>query len=149
MAIQYPLINGVRYDFSSIEIDFNGKKFLGFTKIAYSDSLEPGKPRGAHPQAVGRTRGEYDCEASAEMFRQEFDELATALGDGYGEVPVTITVGYSATGQPTITDVLSGVRIKKVSNEHSQSTDALAVSLELDPQLITRNGKTLLKNPRR
>lgn len=149
MTISYPLVNGHRYSFASIEVDFEGKKFLGFTEINYKDSLEPGKLRGLGPQVIGRTRGDYDSEGSFKCFRQEFDELTTALGDGYGEKSITIAVTYSEENQPTVTDRLTGVRIKSVDNSNSQGTDATEVSCELDVLLVERNGKTLVKNPRK
>src|SRR5262245_3632205 len=99
MALQYPLINGRRYDFSSITLNAAGTKLTGFTSIKYSHKLTPKKVMGTHPQPIGRTRGEYEAQGSLTLYRQEMDELRTQLGPGYMEVIFDITVSYADDGQ--------------------------------------------------
>lgn len=140
-----PLINGNYYSYSSIEIDINGRKIKGFKEISYDDGLDPGVARGTSPIALGHSQGDYEANASGEMFRKDFDELTTALGDGFGEVEFPITVTYASRGLPTVTDRLPAVRIKKADNSNSQGNDPTSVKLEfavLAP--IERNGKRLV-----
>lgn len=143
---QIPLINGHRYQFTSLEANVAGIPIPGITELTYSDTLEPGKVEGARPQLLGRTRGKYEAEASMSMYRQEFDELTTKLGDGYGEKVFNIVANYGDDGQPTVTDRIVGCRIKKVDNQAQKGNDPLEVKLELDIMYITRNDKTLVKN---
>jgi hypothetical protein len=150
--MQYPLINGHRYDFSSIEFKYKPPtgvvvRTLGLKDIDYSDSLEPGKVRGNHAQKVGRTRGEYDSEASFTMYKSEFDEMVALLGPGYMEKYFDLSVTYAEAGSPTTTDSIVACRIKKVSNAHSEGGEPLAVKVDLDPSHILRNGLHGLINP--
>lgn len=144
MATQ-PLINGNLYSFASIEIDVRGRKIKGIKDLSYDDGLDPGMARGTSPIPLGHTQGDYEANASLEMFRKDFDELAALLGDGFGEVEFPITVTYASRGMPTVTDRLPAVRIKKVDNSNSQGNDPTAVKIELAVLApIVRNGKMLV-----
>jgi len=144
MATQ-PLVNGNRKSFASVEIDIKGRKYRGVTEINYSDTLEPGVARGTSPIALGHTQGDYEAEASVSVLREEFEEIMTQLGDGYGEVEFPITVTHAARGQRTTTDRLPAVRIKNVDTSHSQGTDPTAVKMDLAVLApIERDGKRLV-----
>lgn len=148
----YPLINGHRYDFSSIDFRYQTPtgvmvRTVGIKEISYSDSLEPGKVRGNHAQNVGRTRGEYSAEASITLYKQEFDEMIALMGTGYGEKYFDISVSYAEAGSPTKTDLVTGNRIKRVENSGSEGNEALIVKVDLDPSDVYRDGKHLLLNP--
>ncbi len=130
MATQ-PKVNGNYYSFASIEIDVKGRKIKGITDISYDDGLDPGMARGTSPIPLAHTQGDYEANASMEMFRKDFDELVTLLGDGYGEVEFPITATYASRGMPTVTDRLPAVRIKKVDNSNSQGNDPTKIKLEL------------------
>jgi len=140
MTLAYPLINGVRYDFSSIEVKVSGRSFLGIKEIAYSDSLEPGEVYGAHAQVLGRTRGQYKAEGSMTLFRAEADEWLQALGEGFLEAVFDIQVFYAEAGMPLVTDTLVGCRIKKPDISLSAGSDALQVKFDLHMLYILHNG---------
>lgn len=139
--MEYPLINGHRYSYASIEADINGKKFYGHKEISYNQELEPGEVRGAHSQLLGRTKGDLKAEASLTTYLEEWQELLEALGDGYMETPFDIIVSYAEEGRPTVTDKLRGCRIKRVEESHSQGTDALTVKLDLHVLWIEFDGR--------
>jgi hypothetical protein len=144
MAIEYPLVQGERHDFASIEVTIETeqgpKRFKGFTAVNYSASLEPGQVRGTAARKIGRTIGEATEEGSLEMYLAEWDELRAALGNGYMRKVFNVTVTYGADGLPVTTDTLVGCRIKKVDKSHSQGADGLKVKLELDVMKILENG---------
>lgn len=144
----YPLINGVRYDFSSIEARIAGQLFLGFKEISYNETLEPGEVRGTSAQLLARTRGEYKAEGSVTLFKQEWAELLALLGNGYLEVVFPIVVHYADTAMPVITDNLVGVRLKGGDNAHSQGTDPLVVKSDLHIMYIKQAGLKPLTNLR-
>jgi hypothetical protein len=144
MATQ-PKVNGNYYSFATIEIDVKGRKIKGITDLSYDDGLDPGMARGTSAIPLAHTQGDYEANASLEMFRKDFDELVTLLGDGFGEVEFPITATYASRGMPTVTDRLPAVRIKKVDNSNSQGNDPTKVKLELAVLTpIVRNGKTLV-----
>lgn len=146
----YPLVNGNRYSWASIEIVINGLRFRGFKEISYSNGLEPGEMRGQGVQKLGRTRGELKPEASITIFLQEYMLLIAALaptGEGYLETEFDITVSYSDRNQPIITDTLVGCRLKKPDRSASQGTDALAVKCDLDLMFVKENGLSPIVDP--
>lgn len=147
MTIAYPLINGVRHEWSSVEIKCKGKIFVGVKEIAYSHKLEPTKVYGTHPQPIGRTRGVYTPEASITLYLAEAQELREELGDGYMEESFDIVCAYSESALDAITDEIIGCRIKGEDHSASQGPDPLVRKFDLDVMLIRLNGKDALKSP--
>lgn len=142
IPISYPLINGHRYSFSSIEFGANGIVMRGVSSIDYGDELTPGKMRGTGPNVIGRTRGEYDGDASIEMYRLEWENLKSTLGTngvGFGETSFPVTVMYGETGQPVVTDTLEGCRITKVRTGGAEGSDPTKVTLTIDLTRILHN----------
>jgi hypothetical protein len=121
--------------------------YLGWSAVNYTDSLEPGIVRGLHAQFLGRTRGDYTCEASLTGYHEEVRELLDQLGDGYLEAIFDISVTYQEGDGPTHTDEIRGCRLQSIANGHTQGTDGLAIDLTLAPTLIIRNGLHPLKIP--
>jgi hypothetical protein len=144
-----PLINGNRYDFSSIRAMVKGLTYLGFKSINYSHSLEPGEVYGTHAQKMGRTRGQYKPEASFEMYKEEYALLLTGLGPGYMERSFDIVVNYEewdGLTQRVVTDVVAGFRIKKAENAHSSGNEPLTVKVEGSVMYVLENGLAPLNN---
>lgn len=145
MPLQYPLINGHRFDFSSVEISAGARLFNGVKSLKYSQTLEPGKVRGNRSQVIGRTRGPLDSDGSIELYRLEFQELIATLaalrpGVGYMEAAFDITVTYAEAGSTVIQDVLQGCRIKKHENNGQEGGDALTVACDLDIMMVLPGG---------
>lgn len=135
-----PLVNGFRKDWSAIEVTVKGSRYPNsFTEIAYTKSYERGEVRGRGPNKIGRTRGQAKCEASAKMFKDDFEDLKAKLGADFMNQPFDIIVNYEEAGV-VITDTISGCVLNKVENSHSQGTDALAISLEFDVMDILLGG---------
>jgi hypothetical protein len=144
----YPLINGVRHDFSSIEFTIKGAACLGVKEIAYSDSLEPGEVRGTSAQLLGRTRGQLKSEGSFTVPQQEWKELLDKLGNGFLEAVFDIVVNFREDGA-MYTDKILGCRVKKADRSHSNNADALEVKVELSVMRIEWNGKDPIRNMRK
>ncbi len=147
-AIQYPLINGVRHAFSSIELRVNGSIILGFTEINYSPKLDPGIVRAAGALPVGMTLGNMEYEGDFTLLLQEFNNMLVQLGDGFMTVPFDIVVAYDASlggvqsgGLDVIVDTLEGCRISSVeATASSGSTDALTRKCTVKPLNVLLNG---------
>lgn len=145
MAIQYPLINGRYYSHAEIEIKLFGDITMGVKSVKYSDNLEAGEVRGNHPQAIGRTLGEYKCEGSITLFLPQWIELVTKLGNGFMVKPFDLVVSYAADGLPLVTDIVRGCRIKK-NDRSSEGTDAIEMPMDLHPMSIKWNGLDPIPN---
>lgn len=147
-AIPYPFINGIRYDWSSLEIDISGP-VAGVKELSYGHSLSPGIIRGTRSQPLGRTRGKYEPEASMTLYRSEYNDLTTKLtaqgasvGMGFMEVSFMITVAYSEAYSDVIIDKVIGCRIKKAEHGGSEGEDPMVVKCDLDVMAIIENGKS-------
>jgi hypothetical protein len=148
-SIGNPLINGNRYDYSSIKAMLDGLSYLGFKSINYSHALEPGEVYGTHAQKMGRTRGQYKPEASFEMYKEEYALLLLGLGPGYMERSFDIVVNYEewdGSIQRVITDNIIGFRIKKAENAHSSGNEPLTVKVEGSVMYVLENGLAPLNN---
>ena len=149
--VAYPLINGVRYDYSSIEIKFNGNTYRGVKEVAYNETLEPSKVYGTSAEILGATRGVYDCSGSVTMYKSDARALREALvgagQNGWGEKAFDIVVTFSANGEAVQTDQLIGVRLKGRDASHSQGPDALEEKYDLHIMKIISDGQQMISNP--
>lgn len=144
--IQYPLVNGVRHSFASIELKVGTDIYNGFRAIDYNRVRTRAKPRGNHPDPYGKTIGENDYTATIEFYLAEFYRLINSLGNGYGDIPVEVSVTYAVPaigGSPafvTHQDIIKGGTID--SSEASQQTgpDALTRKIDLNPTKILYDG---------
>jgi hypothetical protein len=133
-SVAYPLINGHRYSFASIEADFNGRKVLAITEINYKPSLKGTTVYGSTPHPLGRTRGKVENTWSAKMARLEFEVFKSTLGVpgtgmGFGETAFDIVVQYSELLQPVTTDTILGARIEESDLSNTDGTDPSMVNL--------------------
>ncbi len=138
----FPKINGVVFDFSSVELDIAGEVFTDVEEITYSHTLEPGEMRGTRAELLGRTRGEYSAEGSITFRKAAWGRLVASLGEGYLEQSVDITVNYAEEGEDTISDKLFGARFTAPENSHSQGSDPLNVSVDISIVRVEENGVT-------
>lgn len=151
--IPYPLINGHRYSFASIEARFNGIAIIGFKSLNYDDSLEPGEVYGSRPQLLGATRGKQKASGDFEMYRLEFELLKASLAaiptglgltPSFGEPYFKIVATYAEAGQPVVTDTLHGVRIKKAASGNTDGTDASLIKCDLFVTRVELGGVSIV-----
>jgi hypothetical protein len=144
--ISYPLINGHRYSFASIEAIFNNIPFIGFTAVNYKPSLKAGMVYGSRPQPIGRTRGKAEFTFDFEMYRLEFEIFKASLvsvagpGNGFGEVSFRTVVQYSEIGQSVVTDTMVGARIEEADLSNADGTDPSKVKCTCSCMDILLNG---------
>lgn len=143
MAIAYPLINGSRHSWASIELRCAGSVVQGGTEINYSPSLEPTFVFGAGAEPIGRTLGQAGYEGDVTLLLEEFNELVERLGDNWMTVAFDIVVSHDASGAglSVIQDTLIGCRITKVENSSSSSsTEPTTRKCTLSIMRIKMNG---------
>lgn len=141
----YPLINGMRHDYSSVEIKLNTLRFNGVKSITYRHSLDPGMLRGNRAGFIGRTRGSYTAEGSIELYRAEYETLIASLTLnpllGYFEAQFDIEVSYSEAFSQLLTDKCIGCRLKSSEHSNSEGNDPSTVSCDLSIMYLLENGK--------
>lgn len=140
--IPYPLVNGVRHSFASIELKLDGQVFIGFKSISYSRKRDRGIVHGNHPDPIGKTRGKNTYEGSCELYLAEWQFFVTGVlgGAGYGDRFFDVLVTYSENGFDTIQDVIKGCTMDSTEGEGSEGTDALTRKVDLKPLKILFNG---------
>jgi hypothetical protein len=148
MALAFPLINGNRFDYTSIEVIVAGVPYRGVKAVNYSDSLDKAKQYGTSARSLGKTRGKYDADGSLEIFKEEAIILRGALaaqagGDGWGEVDFTLTVAYAEAGQSVTVDTLQA-SVQKVEDGHAQGNEGLTEKWTLTVLEVKRSGLSLL-----
>src|SRR6185312_10073383 len=146
--ISYPLINGVRHSWASVEANVAGQIYY-ITSINYSRERKRTMVKVNHPDPVAKTRGENDYDADVEMLLAEFNALqaalvaqANALGlnGGYGDVPFKIVVSYTEAGLDTVTDTILGCKMDSTDASNTQRTDPTKRKFKTNPLKIIYNG---------
>jgi len=145
--IQYPLINGVRHGYSSIEIKINNQIYTAFKSINYSRKRSRTMLRGNSPDPLGKTRGTNEYSSDCEMALAEFNLMLSLLGPGYGDVIFQVTATYTESGFDTISDVLIGCTVDSTDVSQSEGTDPLYRKFDLLPLKILFNGVDDLQTP--
>jgi hypothetical protein len=133
-----PIINSNVYGHSSLEIMIAdiSLPLNSVKEISYSGKLEPGKAYGTGVKKLARTVGQYDCTGSMTVLRTEADQIRASLQSisniGYMAQPFNLSITYAENGQPTVTDVLVGVRITSDDTSSSSGSEPIEVKFELD-----------------
>lgn len=129
------VIQGLQWDWSSIEITADNRPFGGVKSLDWDHGLEPGEGRGTRAQVALRSRGKYSASGSMEMYAYEYQQLITQLGAGgargYMEYAFDIAVSYVEKNLPMVSFFLPGVRIKKEARSHSEDGGILMVKADL------------------
>jgi hypothetical protein len=149
--VALPLINGRRYQFSSIEMSVlkpggSTEIFIEFNSISYADALDIAFVRGTNQAPIGWTDGEYEAEdTTVAFYKSALQRLIDAVGPGYLGANFVITVKYSAVGEPLTTDVIT-CRLSGLKDAPAQGNEAITTEATFKTMLITRNGNTPLLN---
>ncbi len=141
--IPYPMMDGNELSSASIEANFAGGVFAGFTALDYGVEVTPGEVRGASQRVLATTAGDEKFTASTTMRKTEYENyrarLTAGSGQGYMMVRHPITVCYYEIGMTNpITDVLLGCRIVKDQDSHKQGVEGLMVQITYHVMRIMR-----------
>jgi hypothetical protein len=130
----FPLINGVYYSYSNIELHIGSAAQLqiaGVKTINYKDNLGRVKVRGTAMQPLGLTQGRYEANGDIEMYLDAFMLLVTTLGPGWRQQPVQAVVTYGPgipfpmPTIPFVTDVIPGFYLGELDASQSEGEEAL------------------------
>ena len=138
--IQYPLVNGSGYSYSSIELNLQGLIFRGFKAIDFSRKRDRPKVYGNSPDPLFKVVGKNEYDASGELYLAEFNNFLTQLGPGYGDAYFTTYVTFEQQGFPTTQVKIIGCTLDEVTASFTEGTDPLAMKFMLNPLKILWNG---------
>lgn len=145
MATQeFPAVNGQKHSYADVVIAVGGRKFRGISSISYKASRGMTDVHGTGPNRVGVALGKVANEGSLEMYREDFQDLLDAIGDGYSNVPLQVMVAYRVRiGARLLRDTLNGVRIKEFDLTAQEGDDPIKVKAALNIGEIIANGKRI------
>ena len=145
----YPLTNGYRYAWASIEVKVAGQVFYA-TAVNYSRKRNRSLVRVNHPDPIAKTRGSNEFSADIEMLLSEFNALQAALiqqanqqglNGGYGDVFFQVVVQYTENNLDTITDTITGCTLDSTEASNAEGTDASKRKFELNPLKVIFGGQ--------
>lgn len=158
--LSYPLVNGYRKSFVSIEARFETNvaslsvaglnigaslslSLLGFKNITMKRKRTRGLARGFHPNPLGKTKGSNAFECTLEMYIDEFNSLQAqlaAVNPNYGDVFFQFSRTYTENGTDTITDTAIGCTMDQTDGDDQQNDDPTTRKIELAPLNILFGG---------
>lgn len=154
-AISYPLTNGTRHSWASVEAKVAGQIFY-VTAVNYSRKRNRTIVRANHPDPIAKTKGSNDYSADIEMLLSEYNALQAALiaqasqaglNGGYGDVFFSVVVQYSENGLDTVTDTILGCTMDSTDASNAEGTDPSKRKFDLAPLKILFAGQDDLGSP--
>ncbi len=76
-----PLINGVAYDFGSVEFQIMGRSVHGISEISYEAKREVKNNFGAGYKPVSRSYGRYEFSGKVKLHMEEIEALTKVAPD--------------------------------------------------------------------
>lgn len=154
-AIQYPLVNGTRHSWASVEAKINGQIYY-ITSINYSRKRSRTMVKENHPDPTGKTRGSNEYSCDVEMLLSEYNNFQQALiaaanqaglNGGYGDVFFQIVVQYAENNLDTVTDTINGCTMDSTEASNAEGTDPTKRKFECAPLKILFAGQDDLATP--
>lgn len=125
---------GVMKGWNSITVNLLGRDIEGITEISYTDSQTKENAYGAGGFPIGRTRGNYEAEASITLYKEELDGLRLSLGLGkriQDIAPFDIIVVYEDQNGVIMKDVIRNAEFTNDGVEVAQSDGTITTQLTL------------------
>lgn len=132
-----PLINGYRYSFSSIELNFLAGAFVGrvidVDEITYGEQLDIAFRRGTSKIPLGSTSGVWEPQEGSfsigkSTWTQFMLNIAATAGQWLG-LNFVLNINYNDVNEPLTTEVLTG-RFTGSENNHAYGPDALKINVK-------------------
>lgn len=138
-----PVVNGAHFSHASVTSNINGRDYFGCSALNYGSERETSPVHGTGPEQVGVVFGVVKHSCDGEFYKKDAARIRRALGNGYSEVPITITVTYRETAISELhTDVIS-CYLKKEDLKSQQGSDPTKETLEFHVNSITRDGLSI------
>ena len=150
----YPLINGYRPSWASIEFKFNGTIVVAINKAKYGAKRTRTQPYGTNVNPLAKTRGKIAYNGNVTWLLTEYYNFIGILGaadptgqNSYGDAFFGVDITYQDTGGGIIHDQLLGCTIDEDDSAHTEGAETLMVTTDLAPLLVLRNGQPMSSQP--
>lgn len=127
---------------SSIIANMLGRDLEGISAISYSDTVTKENVKGAGMYPIGRSRGDYEAEASITLFKEEVDALKLSLASGKRLQDIAafdIIVQYQNPEGLIVKDIIHNVEFTNDGVDVSQGDGTITTEYELICSHITWN----------
>lgn len=123
---------GTMQGWNAITVNLFGRDVEGITSIKYLDSMEKENVQGAGAYPVGRSRGNYEAEASITLYKEEIDAIKKASSVPLLEIaPFDIIVQYTMPDGTILKDVIRNAEFMNDGVELEQGDGTISTELEL------------------
>ena len=138
--IQYPFVQGVRMDPSSVELRLGSpvNLILLFVSLSWKRARTRTKVVLNHPDPVGKTRGKNEYTAALELAIEEYNVVLSTLGQGYGDKQFTMFVNIVELGFLPVRVQIRGCSLDEDDGDVSGS-NGLTRKIALNPTKILIN----------
>lgn len=134
-------VNGVAYDFASLELGIPGGPAYGLQSITHGLSVELEKMSGATREDYDRTPGiGHVDDAEAEVYESDYQRMIADLGNGYMMQEWPATLSYGFTGQPLKTIEFGRCQLIKVSQNAQKGPGGLTRSMTISIMRVKEFG---------
>lgn len=139
-----PTINGAMHSHASCTVNANGTNYFGVSALNFGSERETSPAFGTGPNQVGTVFGAVKHTGDFEMYTEPAQLFRDSLGDGYSEVPLTITATWRETAIARLHKVEIYGYIKKDETKSQQGSEPGKDMFELHVTDIIRDGKRLV-----
>lgn len=123
---------GEMLGWNAIRVNLFGRDVEGITGISYTDTETKENVYGAGKYPVGRSRGNYEAEASMTLYKEEADALRLASPVRLQEIaPFDVVVQYVALNGAIQTDVLRNCEFTNDGVEVEQADGSITTEYTL------------------
>lgn len=118
---------GTMSGWNNITVNLFGRDVEGITALKYNDTMTKENVYGAGAYPVGRSRGNYEPDASITIYKEETDALRKAAGDRLIELaPFDIIVQYMDKTGNIVKDILRNCEFTNDGVDVKQADGSIA-----------------------
>lgn len=125
---------GEMQGWNSITVNLLGRDLEGITDLKYLDSETKENVYGAGPYPIGRSRGNYEPEASITLLKEESDALRESLGNNeriQDIAPFDVVAEYETKDGNIIKDRIRNCEFTNSGVEVAQSDGTISMEYTL------------------
>lgn len=125
---------GTMLGWTSVTANLLGRDAEGITEISYTDEVVKENIKGAGQYPIGRSRGDYEAEASITLYKEEVDILRSSLPAGkrlQDIAPFDINVQYATPEGQILKDRIRNCEFTNDGVEVAQGDGTIATQYKL------------------
>ena len=139
--MNFPLVQGFVHSWAGLKIKKGSDDVFGFRKLSWKKSRSRKKVFAHGVQALGRTRGKEENEASISFLYPQWQLFKKSLGEGYMDKQFDLLVMREEIGNDELFKVeFISCSIDEHSNDESEGEDESIVDVTLGVLRIVDDG---------